>query len=86
MTKPSVEGMSLAMLRALRNSRVAASEVGYINAHGTATELNDVLETQALRQVFGEYADTLHVSSTKAATGHAMGAWGPSKRSRRSSP
>ena len=76
MTKPSVEGMSLAMLRALRNSRVAASEVGYINAHGTATELNDVLETQALRQVFGEYADTLHVSSTKAATGHAMGASG----------
>ena len=74
MTTPSVEGMARAMLRALRNSNVAASEVGYINAHGTATKLNDVLETQALRQVFREHSNNLHVSSTKAATGHAMGA------------
>jgi 3-oxoacyl-[acyl-carrier-protein] synthase II len=76
LTMPSVEGMAFAISRALKNANVAPTEVGYVNAHGTATELNDVLETRALHQVFGEHSAALRVSSTKAAHGHTMGASG----------
>jgi 3-oxoacyl-[acyl-carrier-protein] synthase II len=76
MTKPSLEGMASAMSKAVAAAGIAAGEVVHINAHGTATEINDLLETQAVREVFGSHAKRLHISSTKAAHGHAMGASG----------
>jgi nodulation protein E len=75
-TQPSVEGASRAMRLALRDAGVAPDQVGYINAHGTATQLNDVTETAAIRSVFGAHADRLVVSSTKSMHGHALGAAG----------
>lgn len=76
LTRPSVEGMAFSMSRALQAANVDMSEPGYINAHGTATELNDLLETQAFHQVFGDHSQALRISSTKAAHGHTMGASG----------
>jgi nodulation protein E len=75
-TDPSVDGAAAAMTAALRNASMAVSEVGYINAHGTGTQANDVTESRAIRRVFGADADCLAVSSTKAAHGHALGASG----------
>lgn len=75
-TRPSVEGMEDAMSLALRSAGTPPKEIAYVNAHGTATELNDVLETEALRRVFGPAATRLRISSTKAAHGHTMGAAG----------
>jgi 3-oxoacyl-(acyl-carrier-protein) synthase len=74
LTLPSVDGMTSAMFRALDRSGLAPKEIGYINAHGTGTEINDALETRALHEVFGAHAAQLQISSTKAAHGHAMGA------------
>ncbi len=76
MTKPSLEGMTAAMTKAVEAAGIRIEEVGYINAHGTATEINDLLETQAIQAVFGEHSRRLQISSTKAAHGHAMGASG----------
>jgi 3-oxoacyl-(acyl-carrier-protein) synthase len=76
LTQPSVEGMSAAMARALDRAGLVPEQVGYINAHGTGTGMNDALETQALHQVFGAHAARLRISSTKAAHGHVMGASG----------
>src|SRR6478736_3308096 len=73
---PSVPGAAAAMRRALDEAELAPQEVGYINAHGTGTPINDVTETRAIREVFGRHADTLNVSSTKSMHGHAMGAAG----------
>jgi 3-oxoacyl-[acyl-carrier-protein] synthase II len=64
------------MTRALRQAGVAAEEVGYVNAHGTATAANDVAESLAIRQVFGGRAGAVAVSSTKPVTGHLLGAAG----------
>ena len=75
-TQPSVEGAGRAIRSALRDGGIAAEQVGYINAHGTATQLNDVMETAAIREVFGAHADRLPVSSTKSMHGHALGAAG----------
>jgi 3-oxoacyl-[acyl-carrier-protein] synthase II len=72
-TQPSVEGQSRAMRTALANANIQANQVSYINAHGTGTKLNDVTETQAIKQVFGE---NIPVSSTKSMHGHLMGATG----------
>ncbi len=55
---------------------IAAADVDYINAHGTSTQYNDVSETEAIKQVFGEHPDHLAVSSTKSMTGHALGGAG----------
>ena len=72
----SGRGPRLAMEAALRKAGVAPDQVGYINAHGTATPLNDRVETAAIKAVFGEHAYRLAVSSTKSMTGHLMGAAG----------
>ncbi len=75
-TQPSPDGAARAMRAALSNAGVALEQVGYINAHGTATLANDAAETIAIRKVFGECADRLAVSSTKSMHGHTLGAAG----------
>jgi beta-ketoacyl-acyl-carrier-protein synthase II len=69
-------GGAEAVKMALKASGVNSDQVGYINAHGTGTPLNDVAETKALKQVFGAQAYKIPVSSTKSMTGHMMGATG----------
>ena len=76
MTAPNVDGPKRAMLAALRNARVDASEVQYLNAHGTSTPLGDVNETNAIKLAFGEHARRMVVSSTKSMTGHLLGGAG----------
>jgi nodulation protein E len=73
-TQPSVDGAARAMRAALRSAKLAPEQIGYINAHGTATLANDLTETAAIRQVFGAHADRLAISSTKSMHGHALGA------------
>jgi len=73
-TKPSEAGMAAAMQAALDNAGIAADSIGYINAHGTATPINDVVETRAIKQVFGPKAYAIPVSSTKSMHGHLLGA------------
>ena len=69
-------GLALAMRGALQNAGVESAQIGYINAHGTGTQYNDVAETEAIKTVFGAHAANLAVSSIKAATSHTMGAAG----------
>ena len=73
---PSAEGAANAMRACLSDAKLAAEDVGYINAHGTGTAANDVTETKAIHMVFGDHARKLAVSSTKAMHGHALGASG----------
>jgi 3-oxoacyl-[acyl-carrier-protein] synthase II len=75
-TKPDAAGQTRAISNALRNACLRPQDIGYINAHGTATLVGDVQETLAIKQVFGEYADRIPVSSTKSMHGHLMGATG----------
>lgn len=75
-TQPSIDGQARAMQAALDNANLTANNIGYINAHGTGTQLNDVTETAAIKQVFGDYAYQIPVSSTKSMHGHLMGATG----------
>ena len=75
-TQPSAEGAARAMRAALADAGIEAPRVGYINAHGTATQVNDVTETAAIRAVFGGEAGRVAVSSTKSMHGHALGASG----------
>jgi 3-oxoacyl-[acyl-carrier-protein] synthase II len=70
------EGAVRAMRMALRKAGLEPRDVGYVNAHGTSTPLNDKLETEALKTVFGEAAYDVPVSSTKSMTGHLLGAAG----------
>ncbi len=76
MVNPSIEGPTAAMQIALADAGLAPSDIDYINAHGTATTINDVNETRAIRQVFGDAAEKLSVSSTKSMHGHCLGAGG----------
>jgi nodulation protein E len=75
-TDPSIDGAVRAMSAALEDGGLEPEQVGYVNAHGTGTQLNDVNETAAIRQLFGDHADRLLVSSTKSMHGHALGAAG----------
>ena len=73
---PAVSGAVNAMTSCLRDAGLNASDVDYINAHGTGTVANDVTETAAIHRAFGDHARALMVSSTKAMHGHALGAAG----------
>ncbi|MDU9003284.1 beta-ketoacyl-[acyl-carrier-protein] synthase family protein [Sedimentitalea todarodis] len=73
---PSKQGAARAMAGALSDARVAPSEVGYINAHGTGTAANDKTECAAVADVFGPHADNLMISSTKSMHGHLIGGTG----------
>ena len=75
-TQPTASGPARAMQQALEDSGLAPEEIGYINAHGTATEANDRTETQAIRAVFGAHAERMAISSTKSMHGHTLGAAG----------
>jgi 3-oxoacyl-[acyl-carrier-protein] synthase II len=73
---PDSVGVKEMMRRALERAEIAPERVGYINAHGTSTPLGDAAETKAIKDVFGDHAYELAVSSTKSMTGHCFGAAG----------
>ncbi|MEW5852925.1 MAG: beta-ketoacyl-ACP synthase II [Myxococcota bacterium] len=73
---PEGEGAQRSMRRAIKQAGISASDVEYINAHGTSTEYNDANETAAIKHVFGDAARNVWVSSTKSMTGHLIGAAG----------
>jgi 3-oxoacyl-[acyl-carrier-protein] synthase II len=73
---PDGDGAARCMQMALRDAKLSSTEVDYINAHGTSTELNDITETVAVKRVFGDHARKLPISSTKSVTGHLLGAAG----------
>jgi 3-oxoacyl-[acyl-carrier-protein] synthase II len=64
------------MLMAMKRGGIKPEEIDYINAHGTSTQLNDAMETKAIKTAFGEYAYKVPISSTKSMTGHLIGCAG----------
>ncbi len=76
MVNPSIEGASTAMQMALDDAGLSPSDIDYVNAHGTATAVNDINETNAIKHVFGNAANKLSISSTKSMHGHCLGAGG----------
>jgi len=76
LTKPDATGQARAMRAALADAGLEPTDIGYINAHGTATLAGDAVETAAIKQVFGSHAAAVPVSSTKSMHGHVMGATG----------
>ncbi len=76
MVKPTVEGPAHAMKMALDDAGISPGEIDYLNAHGTATTDNDINETRAIKEVFGNRAANLAISSTKSMHGHPLGAGG----------
>ncbi len=77
-TAPAEDGVggAKAMRKAMQSAEVNPEDISYINAHGTATPLNDLAETRAIKAAFGDFAYNIPVSSTKSMTGHMMGATG----------
>jgi nodulation protein E len=76
MVNPDIDGPKEAMRLALEDARLAPSDIDYLNAHGTATTINDINETDAIKAVFGAHAGKLAISSTKSMHGHPLGAGG----------
>jgi nodulation protein E len=76
MVNPDIEGPTEAMRLALDDAELAPSDIDYLNAHGTATAINDINETEAIKKVFKDHARKLAVSSTKSMHGHPLGAGG----------
>ena len=76
MTAPNMDGPRRAMLNALRNARINADQVDYLNAHGTSTPLGDVNEINAIKAALGDHARKIVVNSTKSMTGHLLGGAG----------
>ena len=76
MVNPDVDGPRTAMEMAITDAGLTPADIDYLNAHGTATTLNDVNETNAIKMVFGAHAQKLAISSTKSMTGHLLGAGG----------
>lgn len=75
-TSPDVVGQARAIRAALEDADVQPEQIGYVNAHGTATEANDVCESQSIREVFGDHADAVRVGANKSYFGHLLGASG----------
>jgi 3-oxoacyl-[acyl-carrier-protein] synthase II len=73
---PDGEGAARAMQLALEHARISPAQVDYINAHATSTDIGDICETRAIKQVFGDYAYKVPISSTKSMTGHLLGGAG----------
>lgn len=73
---PSAEGAADVFTLTLEDAGLAPSDVDYINAHGTSTHINDVVETKAIHKAFGDHASSLKISSTKSMTGHLLGGAG----------
>lgn len=76
LTMPLATGAAKAMRDALKDGGLAPEQVGYVNAHGTATQANDSMETAAVKLTFGDHAKNIAMSSTKSMTGHSLGAAG----------
>jgi 3-oxoacyl-[acyl-carrier-protein] synthase II len=78
MTEPAPEGEGAArcMERAIKDAGIQATQIDYINAHGTSTPVGDKYETAAIKKVLGDYAYKVPVNSTKSMTGHLLGAAG----------
>jgi len=78
MTQPDLDGAGMreAMRAALRCAKIEAEKLGYINAHGTSTHFNDKIETKAIKDLFGDHARKLAISSVKSMIGHLLGAAG----------
>ncbi|KAF0196391.1 MAG: 3-oxoacyl-acyl-carrier-protein synthase II [Bacillota bacterium] len=73
---PEARGVIRCLRKALKDAKLEPQDIDYINAHGTSTDLNDKLETRAIKEVFGDHAAKLAVSSTKSMVGHLLGAAG----------
>ena len=73
---PDGEGAARAMKMALDHARISPEQVDYINAHATSTDIGDLCETRAIKQIFGEHAHKVSISATKSMTGHLLGGAG----------